>query len=87
MADDPKTPVKNPPAPARPKKVDPFAGLDLTKEEDVLKLLRPARSSVEWNMKVEKVREANGGDVPDFWKEAIIDSGFAREVSLKWDFI
>lgn len=49
--------------------------LDLTKEEDVVELMKSSTDENEWNDNCDKVKDANMGDYPSFWYKAIILSG------------
>ncbi len=48
---------------------------DLTKQSDVVNLMKSSKSETEWNANCDKVKSANGGDYPSFWFAAIIMSG------------
>ena len=41
--------------------------LDLTKREDVEKLLSSSEDELQWDDNCEKILEANGGKYPEFW--------------------
>jgi len=56
---------------------------DLTKQENIVALMRSSKSAQEWNANCDKVKEANNG-YPDFWYGAIVLSGIAANVSSKW---
>ena len=45
--------------------------MDLTKEQDVLELMRQSKTADEWNANCDKVKDANGG-YPPFWYVGII---------------
>lgn len=57
--------------------------LDLTKEEDVVTLMKSSTSERNWNENCDKVKKANNG-YPSFWFKAIIIGGVARDTSSKW---
>ena len=41
--------------------------LDLTKREDVEKLLSSSEDELQWDDNCNKILEANGGEYPEFW--------------------
>lgn len=50
--------------------------MDLTKESDVVELMKSSKDKEEWNRNCDRVKSANGG-YPSFWYSAIILSGVA----------
>lgn len=57
--------------------------LDLTKESDVVTLMKSSTSERNWNENCDKVKKVNNG-YPAFWFKAIMINGVARETSAKW---
>jgi hypothetical protein len=57
---------------------------DLKTPKDVQTFMKESKSHTEWNEKVEKIKAANNGNMPKFWKAAIIESGLGAEVSKSW---
>lgn len=57
---------------------------DLKKSEDVQVFMKESKSYIEWSEKVEKIKAANNGNMPKFWKAAIVESGLGSEVSKDW---
>lgn len=53
--------------------------LDLTKESDVVTLMKSSKSESAWNDNCDKVKAANGGNYPSFWFAAIIMSGICSQ--------
>lgn len=49
--------------------------LDLTKQSDVVALMKSSKSESEWNANCDKVKAANNNSYPSFWYAAIILSG------------
>lgn len=58
--------------------------LDLTKKEDVVKLMKTSKNSNEWNNNCDKVKAANGNNYPGFWYASIVLSGVMARVSSGW---
>lgn len=58
--------------------------VDLTKEKNVVDLMGASNSEHEWNYNCNRVKEANNGQYPDFWWEAIMVSGLAAKVQKTW---
>lgn len=54
--------------------------LDLTKQSDVVALMKSSKSESEWNANCDKVKAANNG-YPSFWYTAIVLSGVMSVVS------
>ena len=52
-------------------------------EQEVVDLMKSSKSEEDWNANCDRVKEANGG-YPPFWYRAIVASGLAREVSARW---
>ena len=48
--------------------------------EEVAALMRTSQTNNEWGANCDKVKEAHGGDYPDFWWKTIIMSGLMNEV-------
>jgi hypothetical protein len=57
---------------------------DLKSTKDVQDFMKESKSHTEWNEKVEKIKASNSGNMPKFWKAAIIESGLGAEVSKSW---
>jgi len=57
--------------------------MDLTKESDVIELMKSSKSEKEWNDNCDKVKAANG-DYPGSWFRVIMLSGLANDVMAKW---
>jgi hypothetical protein len=87
MADETKTTVSTaaPTIPPPRRKIKPPA--DLLSEKSIIEYLKDSRDSHEWNAKLQHIKDANDGDVPDWYHDRVIASGLAREVSKKWDTI
>ena len=58
--------------------------MDLTNMDDVMDFMREARGNNEWRRRCEKVKRANKGKYPEFWYEAVIQSGI-RDKAFEWD--
>lgn len=58
--------------------------LDLTKAEDVVKLMASSENETEWNSNCDKVKAANNNDYPSWWFNTIIRSGMAYKTMLDW---
>ena len=52
---------------------------------EVKEFLSHAKSMDEWNLYVENIKRKEGGKLPDFWQDEIIDSGFAEGQRLSFD--
>jgi hypothetical protein len=52
-------------------------------QQEVVDLMKSAKSEEDWNNKCDQVKEACGG-YPSFWFPSIILSGLAAEVSASW---
>lgn len=48
--------------------------LDLTKKADAVTLMKSSKDTNDWNKNCDRVLEANNGEYPCFWCEAIIQS-------------
>lgn len=48
---------------------------DLTKQSDVVELMKSSKSEQEWNANCKKVKSANGGNYPGFWYAAVVNGG------------
>jgi hypothetical protein len=53
-------------------------------EDEVVKLMSSSRYESDWNDKANSVKAAFGGDYPDFWCRAIIQSGVRAVTSMWW---
>lgn len=51
----------------------------MTKPE-VVALMKTSKTNEEWRINANKVKDAFGGDYPNFWYRAIIMDGVAKEV-------
>ena len=59
--------------------------MDLTKQENVVRLMQSSTSESEWNANCDQVKDANGG-YPPFWYSAIVLSGVMSDVRIKYGF-
>lgn len=50
---------------------------------EVLKIMKSSKSPEEWNINLQSVREAHGGDVPDCWWEDVMLSGLFNEMCIQ----
>jgi hypothetical protein len=57
---------------------------DLTKQEDIVALMKSSKSESEWNDNCDEVKIANGGDYPSFWFSLIVLSGVMSETMAGW---
>ena len=56
-------------------------------EEQVVALMRSSNSAEEWRSNTNKVKEAYGGDYPEFWHAAMLlppSNSVAMETYAKW---
>lgn len=53
-------------------------------EKQVVDLMKSSKNEREWNVNVDKVKAACGGDYPSFWFSAIVLSSVASNVAAKW---
>ena len=58
--------------------------LDLTKQSDVVTLMKSSKNEQQWNDNCDKVKAANGGNYPSFWFVAINLSGVMSVTSSQW---
>lgn len=59
--------------------------MNLKAVEDVVALLKTSLSPEIWADNLKLIRDANGGDYPDFWYEAVVRSGLIDRICMKWD--
>lgn len=57
---------------------------NLTTREGLAAHMEAAKSEQDWNDRCDAVKEANGGDYPNFWWDTIMMSGLASRVSANW---
>jgi hypothetical protein len=57
---------------------------DLTTEEGVVAHMEAATSDNDWNARAKAVKKANGGQYPDFWYPAMIQSKRMDKITAKW---
>ena len=53
-------------------------------EQEVVALMESSTSENEWNANCDKVKRAHGGQYPEFWFTAIVQSGVLQRTSAKW---
>lgn len=49
-----------------------------------LEKLAATKSSSEWNRVCDQVKAAHGGEYPDWWWAAVMQSGLAAQTQAKW---
>ena len=52
--------------------------------DQVQRFMQGAKTQAGWDDKVSQVARANGGCLPDWWREAIIDSGIEEIVKARF---
>ena len=52
-------------------------------EAEVVELLGSAQTEMAWNGYYDRIVKGYGGNVPPFWKEAVIDSGLIEKVTKR----
>ena len=57
--------------------------VDMTLEQNVVKLMESSKSPQEWNANADTVKKANNG-YPAFWFKAIVLSGVVGAAEFKW---
>ena len=63
---------------------DKFNAAALRTPEGVKELMASSTSETEWNDNCDSIKEANGGDYPDFWLGTVMMSGLYGKVSAKF---
>ena len=58
--------------------------LNLTKSEDVATLMGSSKTHVEWMNNAAEVMVVNGGNIPLWWSQVIVDSGLAKRTMAKF---
>lgn len=49
-------------------------------KEKAVELLKSCNTSAEWNVAADKIKDANGGDYPDWWFPEVVQSGLMDDV-------
>ena len=57
---------------------------DLTTREGVCAILNTSNSSEEWKANVEKIKDANSGNYPDFWFDIVVIGGLCDSIAARW---
>lgn len=57
---------------------------NLTIPEGVEAYMASSTSERDWNSRCNDVKQANGGDYPPFWFEAIVLSGLMARAAATW---
>ena len=53
-------------------------------QEQVKALMESSTSTAQWNANAQRVKRECGGDYPEFWYPAIMQSGLAKRVLAKF---
>lgn len=53
-------------------------------EQEGVALMETSKNSEEWNANCSAVRRACGGQYPEWWFRAIVQSGLSARVTARW---
>lgn len=58
--------------------------IDLTTQDGVREYMSRSLNTDDWNRRCNNVKEANGGNYPDFWYTTVISSGLLADLKANW---
>ncbi len=53
-------------------------------QDEVILLMDSSKSEEQWNANCDRVKEAHGGQYPNYWFMSIVVSGLMTRVSATW---